>query len=80
MALVAKYRLGGAALWTLAMESPAATAELRKALDSDTGFAYFSNGDASEAGEDIYQETNRGTDRKTSGGQCQRRQEDRRSC
>jgi hypothetical protein len=31
MALVAKYRLGGAALWTLAMESPAATAELRKA-------------------------------------------------
>ena len=31
MALVAKYRLGGAALWTLAMESPAATSELRKA-------------------------------------------------
>jgi hypothetical protein len=31
MALVAKYRLGGAALWTLAMESPAATLELRKA-------------------------------------------------
>jgi hypothetical protein len=31
MALVAKYRLGGATLWTLAMESPAATAELRKA-------------------------------------------------
>lgn len=31
MALVAKYRLGGAALWTLAMESPAATDEMRKA-------------------------------------------------
>ena len=31
MALVAKYRLGGAALWTLAMESPEATLELRKA-------------------------------------------------
>jgi hypothetical protein len=31
MALVAKYRLGGAALWTLAMESPEATSELRKA-------------------------------------------------
>lgn len=31
MALVAKYRLGGASLWTLAMESPAATTELRKA-------------------------------------------------
>jgi hypothetical protein len=31
MALVAKYRLGGAALWTLAMEDPAATAEMRKA-------------------------------------------------
>ena len=30
MALVAKYRLGGVTLWTLAMESPAATAELRK--------------------------------------------------
>ena len=31
MALVAKYRLGGAALWTLAMEDPAATTELRNA-------------------------------------------------
>jgi hypothetical protein len=31
MGLVAKYRLGGASLWTLAMESPAATEELRKA-------------------------------------------------
>ena len=31
MELVAKYRLGGATLWTLAMEDPAATAELRKA-------------------------------------------------
>lgn len=31
MAFVAKYRLGGAALWTLAMESPAATNEMRKA-------------------------------------------------
>jgi len=31
MALVAKYRLGGATLWTLAMESPEATLELRKA-------------------------------------------------
>ena len=30
MALVAKYRLGGAALWTLAMESQAATDEMRK--------------------------------------------------
>lgn len=30
MALVAKYRLGGVTLWTLAMESPAATEELRK--------------------------------------------------
>ena len=31
MALVAKYRLGGASLWTLAMEDPAATTELRNA-------------------------------------------------
>jgi hypothetical protein len=31
MALVAKYRLGGAALWTLAMEDPAATTEMRNA-------------------------------------------------
>ena len=31
MALVAKYRLGGAALWTLAMEDPTATTELRNA-------------------------------------------------
>lgn len=31
MALVAKYRLGGASLWTLAMEDPAATAQLRNA-------------------------------------------------
>jgi hypothetical protein len=31
MALVAKYRLGGAALWTLAMEDPAATIEMRNA-------------------------------------------------
>jgi spore germination protein YaaH len=29
MALVAKYRLGGVALWTLAMEDPTATTELR---------------------------------------------------
>jgi spore germination protein YaaH len=31
MALVAKYRLGGASLWTLAMEDPAATTQLRNA-------------------------------------------------
>lgn len=31
MQLVAQYRLGGATLWTLAMEDPTATAELRKA-------------------------------------------------
>jgi len=31
MALVAKYQLGGAALWTLGMEDPSATAELRNA-------------------------------------------------
>ena len=31
MALVAKYRLGGAAIWTLGMEEDAATLEIRKA-------------------------------------------------
>ena len=48
MNLVAKYRLGGAALWTLGMEDPAATNSMRNvalAIAPDTVFSSLTIGD-----------------------------------